>query len=154
MRDHRRDKLPSPHPRPIEGGRYYMKVLRFAALIMVVMMATVCLVVPAVAFAKTSNGELASWSPHGDAADGTTRLSVGCTDSVKRTFYVSNTRTVFVNTNRAAKKVSRNTLFRTMHAWVASDDCPDVHLHWYWMTRLDGTRYRFVSRMEAANRSD
>jgi hypothetical protein len=69
-------------------------------------------------------------------------------------FQAGNAKTVFVNTTHGSRRVSRNALFRAIHSWVASDDCPDVHLHWKWRTRADGTRYRHVTRLEAANRPD
>jgi hypothetical protein len=132
-----------------------MKTCRRATLIAVALVMTTCLTAPTVAFALSSSGELASWSPHGDAAAGAaTKLSVGCTDDVKRTFYAGNATTVFVNTNGAAKTVSRNVLFRAIHRWFNSGDCPDLHLHWKWKTRTDGTKFRYVTRLEAANRSD
>jgi hypothetical protein len=132
-----------------------VRVLRFARVIAIAAVACAFLCVPTVALAHSSSGELASWSPHGNTASGvSTKMTVGCSDEVKRTFYVSSSATVFVNTNGAAKTVSRNVLFHSIHHWFNSGDCPDLHMHWIWNTRSDGTHYRFVTRLEAANRID
>jgi len=132
-----------------------MSAFKRAVRLAIVLITCACLAGPTIAMAASSSGELSTWSPHADAPKtGTTKISVGCTDDVKRTFYASNTKTVFVNTSGAAKVVSRNTLFRAIHRWVASDDCPDIHVHWKWKERADGTRYRYVTRFEAANRPD
>jgi hypothetical protein len=129
--------------------------LRRLTILLVATMVAACLIVPATAFARSTTGELASWSPEGGvAAETMTTLMVGCSDEAKRAFYAVSGKTVFVNTNHHAKRVGRNTLFRSIAKWAASGDCPDLHMHWKWKTRADGTRYRYVTRLEAANRPD
>jgi hypothetical protein len=140
--------------RPFEEVDLTVKLARYTVCAVVLLLAVACLT-PTAAFAHATSGELASWSPHGDAPDsGRTKLRVGCADDKNRTFYASNSKTTFVNTNGHPKKVTRNALFHAIHAWASSGDCPDVHVHWKWRTRDDGTKYRYVTRLEAANLSD
>jgi len=105
-------------------------------------------IVPQVAGASVMYGHFRSWSPRGNArTSGTTRISFSQeTDLPSQVgpfrFYASNKRTVF---KRQAKRLSRNRFFAFVRTLPA--DNRGAEIHWRWLKRHNGTRYRYAYRV-------